>query len=82
MPYQSAMQKPLNGLKAGEHGVVLQLFGGRQVTCRLTSLGVTPGVEIDMVQNFGRGPLMVLVRGTRVALGRGEASEILVQVNN
>ncbi len=74
-------QKPLNGLKAGEHGVVVQLGGGGQVNGRLTSLGMTPGVEVDMLQNFGRGPLMVLVRGTRVALGRGEARNILVQVN-
>jgi len=31
-----------------------------------------------MVQNFGRGPIIVMVRGTRIALGRGEAQKIIV----
>lgn len=74
-------QKPLNGMKTGEHGIVVQLGGGCMVNGRLTSLGMTPGVEVDMLQNYGHGPLMVMVRGTRVALGRGEARHILVQVN-
>jgi len=34
-----------------------------------------------MVQNFGRGPLIVLVRGTRLALGRGEAAKIKVKIS-
>jgi Fe2+ transport system protein FeoA len=31
-----------------------------------------------VLQNPSRGPLLVLVRGTRIALGRGEAAKILV----
>jgi Fe2+ transport system protein FeoA len=31
-----------------------------------------------MVQNYGNGPLIVLVRDTRIALGRGEAHKVLV----
>jgi ferrous iron transport protein A len=46
---------------------------------RLASLGFTPGARIAMTQNYGRGPLIVTVRGTCVALGRGEAEQILVQ---
>ncbi|NMD30963.1 MAG: ferrous iron transport protein A, partial [Chloroflexi bacterium] len=42
-------------------------------------LGFTPGVQITMIQNYGWGPLIVIVRGTRVALGRGEASQIIVE---
>ena len=45
----------------------------------LVSLGFTPGVGVDMVQNYGHGPLIVALRGTRVALGRGEANKILVR---
>lgn len=58
--------------------VVLDLKAGRAENNRLASLGFTPGVAVSMVQNFGRGPLIVNVRGTRVALGRGEASHIIV----
>lgn len=69
---------PLSALASGEVGVVRQLVGGRGFRSRLATLGFTPGVEVNMVQNFGHGPLIVLVRDTRVALGRGEAAKVLV----
>lgn len=72
-------RKSLAELIKGEHGTVLAFEGGRIVNNRLTSLGFTPGVEINVVQNYGRGPLIVIVRGSRVALGRGEARKIIVQ---
>ncbi len=46
---------------------------------RLVSLGFTPGAEVSMSQNYGRGPLIVTVRGTHVALGRVEAAKIFVE---
>ena len=45
---------------------------------RLATLGFTPGAKLTMVQNFGRGPLIVSIRGTRIALGRGEAAKVCV----
>lgn len=72
---------PLNTLEKGERAFVYLLSGGRTVTNRLVSLGFTPGVELDMVQNYRHGPLIVALRGTRVALGRGEAAKILVRRN-
>jgi len=45
---------------------------------RLATLGFTPGAKLTMVQNFGRGPLIVSIRGTRIALGRGEAAKVHV----
>ena len=68
----------LSDVAAGEAATVMDFLGGRLVNNRLASLGFTPGVTINMTQNFGRGPLIVLVRGTRVALGRGEAAKIIV----
>jgi len=69
---------PLSKLDAGEVGVVRELRGGRGVVSRLAVLGFTPDAEVMMVQNFGRGPLIVTVRDTRIALGRGEAGKIRV----
>jgi Fe2+ transport system protein FeoA len=46
------------------------------VNSRLAALGFVPGTRVSMVQNFGRGPLIVSVIHTRVALGRGEAINI------
>jgi Fe2+ transport system protein FeoA len=70
---------PLAQLKTGESAALVDFAGGRGVIGRLTSLGFTPGVEITMAQNSGNGPLIVSLRGARVALGRMEAQKILVQ---
>ena len=45
---------------------------------RLATLGFTPGAKLTMVQNFGHGPLIVNIRDTRIALGRGEAAKVYV----
>jgi ferrous iron transport protein A len=66
-------------MEPGQDATVLAFQGGWAVTHRLASLGFTPGVQVNMTQNFGRGPLIVTVRGTRVALGRGEAAKIIVE---
>jgi len=70
---------PLADLSAGEQAMIESLHGGRGLVNRLAVLGFIPGQKIVMVQNFGRGPLIVTVRGTRVALGRGEARKIVVK---
>ncbi len=69
----------LSTLSPQEKGVVRLLQGGRGFVGRMAALGFTPGATVTMVQNFGRGPMIVLVRGARVALGRGEGQKVLVQ---
>lgn len=66
-------------LKTGEHAVLIEVHTEKGATGRITTLGFTPGVELEMTQNYGRGPLLVTVRGTRVAMGRQEARSLLVQ---
>ncbi|MGB9672717.1 MAG: FeoA family protein [Anaerolineales bacterium] len=72
----------LNEVQPNERVVMVGMRGGKGLIGRLTALGFTPGVELTMVQNYHHGPLIVSVRDTRVALGRGEASHILVRRNN
>ena len=69
---------PLSSLKAGERGSVVSLLGGRGLLGKMSSLGFTPGAQITVIQNFGRGSIIVLARGARIALGRGEARHVLV----
>ncbi len=69
----------LSEMTVGEEATILAFHGGRTVNNRLASLGFTPGVKVNMIQNYGHGPLIVTVRGTRVALGRGEAAKIIVE---
>jgi Fe2+ transport system protein FeoA len=35
---------------------------------------------VKVVQNYRRGPVIVSIRHVRVALGRGEAHKVLVEV--
>lgn len=68
----------LTALHPGEHGEVVELAGGRRMLSRMTALGFTPGADVTVVQNYGRGPLIARVRGARIALGRGEAERVFV----
>lgn len=69
----------LTDLSVDHHGTILAFNIGTVEATRLVSLGFTPGAEVSMTQNYGYGPLIVSVRGTSVALGRGEAAKILIE---
>lgn len=46
---------------------------------RLTDLGLTPGTKVTVVKSAPfKGPLEISVRGSRLAIGRGMASRIIV----
>ncbi len=66
-------------LAVNDCATILDLTIGRMEFTRLASLGFTPGAMVNMTHNYGRGPLIVIVRGTRVALGRSEAAKIIVE---
>jgi Fe2+ transport system protein FeoA len=72
-------EESLSTVRAGESAQIRALRGGRHFLSRLASLGFTPGAQLKVIQNFGRGPIIVNLRDTRVALGRGEADKILVE---
>ena len=78
-PTQDPSSHTLIELKPGERATFLGIHDDRSVWGRLISLGFTPGVEVEMMQNHRRGPLMVSVRGTFVALGRGEAASVMIE---
>ena len=69
----------LSSVRSGESVRIRRMAGGHQFLSRLASLGFTPGAHLEVVQNYGHGPIIVRLRDTRVALGRGEAQKILVE---
>jgi len=71
---------PLSQLPTGIAARVVQVRGGHWLVNRIACLGFTPGAEVRLLQNYGHGPLIVIVRGSRLALGRGESEHILVKV--
>ena len=69
----------LSAVHGGESARIRRLAGGQAFFSRLAPLGFIPGARLRVIQNWGRGPLLVAVCDTRVALGRGEAENILVE---
>jgi Fe2+ transport system protein FeoA len=71
--------RALSTVSSGEHVRICRIRGGHHFMSRLATLGFTPGAALRVVQNYGRGPIIVNLRDTRVALGRGEAAKIEVE---
>jgi len=66
-------------LRPGKSARVVGCAGGHGLKCRLAAMGFTPGSRITVLNNHRGGPVLVMVHGTRVALGRGQAAQVLVQ---
>ncbi len=62
-----------------EKVTLVAVDAGRGLQARLYSMGLVPGVRVKVLNNGGRGPLMVLVKEARMALGYGMARKILVE---
>ncbi|MBO0858383.1 MAG: ferrous iron transport protein A [Chloracidobacterium sp.] len=59
---------------------VESLVGPEDACYRLLELGFTPGTEVKVVQAAPLGePLVVMMRGTRLALRKDEAAWIIVE---
>jgi ferrous iron transport protein A len=53
--------------------------GGRGLVGRLCSMGLVPGTEVKVVGGRRGGPVIVGLRGCRIAIGCGMASKVLVE---
>ncbi len=70
----------IDQLKKGERGKVSFIRGEHKVLQRLSDMGLTPGTEVTVVKSAPfHGPLEILVRGSRLALGRGMTEIIFVE---
>ena len=70
---------PLTNARSGQPVVLVKISGGHRVAHRLAELGLTPGVELEVLQNKG-GPILLAVRSTRLAIGRGMANKVMVRL--
>jgi DtxR family Mn-dependent transcriptional regulator len=74
----SEAEVPISELKAGESGIVKSYAGGRGMLGRCLSMGFTPGSPVRMIENYGKGPILVSVCNSEVAVGREIAGRIMV----
>jgi DtxR family Mn-dependent transcriptional regulator len=73
----------LSNLKPGEEGTVAFIRGGNTACRRLLDMGLTRGTRVRVINSAPfQGPIEIYVRGTSLALGRGLASHVFVEINN
>jgi len=72
---------PLSSIQPGQKAVVRFIRGGKMAVKRLHDLGVTAGTKIELKSCAPLGgPVEITVRGSDLAIGRGLASKIFVEV--
>jgi ferrous iron transport protein A len=68
-------------MKKGQRGTVSTITGGRTFRLKLESMGIHPGSKVAKVSNlFHKGPVILHVGGTEVALGYNMANRIMITI--
>ncbi len=78
-----ARRKQLNvtDLEDEQTGIIITILGGVKASKRLADLGLTPGTEITVIgRTLFSGPIQIEVSGSKLALGKGLASKIQVEL--
>jgi Fe2+ transport system protein FeoA len=57
---------------------IQRIFGGNGLQRRLSAMGLTAGMEMEVVRNDRGGPLVIKVMDSRFMIGRGMAHHIQV----
>jgi ferrous iron transport protein A len=73
----------LISLKEGDEGEVVVIRAGRAATQRLNEMGLVPETKIKILRKgVLKGPVEILVRNSRLAIGAGLAAKIYVKIIN
>jgi len=71
----------LADMKVNQIGTVIRVDGGAGLAKRLEAMGIREGKNITKLNcMMMRGPIIVKINGCQVALGRGMAKKIMVEV--
>lgn len=68
----------LTALKSGELARIVAIEGGRVLRQKLLLHGISEGSTVRMVSS-NRGPVVLEINGSTIAIGRGMAKKIIVQ---
>lgn len=72
----------LSNLKSDEEGVVAFIKGGKKARQRLLDMGLTRGTHLRVVNAAPfNGPIEVSIRGTMLAIGRGLAGKVFIEID-
>ncbi|MEO8495071.1 MAG: ferrous iron transport protein A [Planctomycetota bacterium] len=66
--------------KVGQSGRILQVEGMDDVAIRLLEMGLTPGVEFELLGIAPLGdPIEIAIRGYRLSLRKSEAARVTIE---
>jgi Fe2+ transport system protein FeoA len=65
----------------GESATLVAIQASRGLNRRLTDMGLVPGVTLRVVNSQMSGPVLIDIKGYRLALGHGIAQKIMVNIN-
>ena len=69
----------LSTIDPGKEVTLIDIRGGRGVRSKLYSMGLVPGATLKILNRSGLGPVMIAVKDSRLAIGRGMADKIIVE---
>jgi ferrous iron transport protein A len=73
----------LDRLPIGSHAKVARIEGADELACRLMEMGLTPGVELQLIGAAPLGdPLELELRGYRLSVRKSEAKRVEIQMTN
>lgn len=70
---------PLTLVSDGEEVRLVAVRGGQHIRRRLADLGLNLDMKMRVLNGNGQGPLILAVRDSRLAIGRGMAHKIMVR---
>lgn len=85
---------PLGLLSSGEKAEVMEIREGKhravcshggavtdrsEQMCRMEDMGLRAGKQIEMLNNEGKGAMLIRIDESRIAIGRGMAMKIMVK---
>jgi len=70
---------PLSMAKQGERLVIRDIMGGSGARMRLSSMGIRPEDEIEVITNVSKGQVVIAVQSSRYVIGQGLAQKIIVE---
>ena len=70
----------LDAVNEGKVARVLEFEGRGGWVYRMYQMGLFPGALVEVLVNNGRGPVIVRVMGVEVAVGRGLARRVRVEL--
>lgn len=68
----------LTEARVGQKGIITEMHGDARFISRITSIGLTLGCPIEVLQNEKKQPMLVYGRDTMVAINREECEKIVI----